>query len=184
MNRRRHLGRREQRVRDLVNDIYDEYDHSSRKWFQICAAMDTIGDTALVLDSDVWRRRGTSFPFRYLRLYGLLQAIHAQEDSITYLWLSVANKKRSHSDKSAWTLLRVLRNDLTAHSTHNAAAISRMTLRGSAPTVLRWPASRRSHEFASVPFDDLVVSYTREAASELDTLAAYLGSKLVEGRGG
>lgn len=59
--------------------------HNSRKCCQVCAAMDATGDTSAVLDSTVWRTASRSFALCYLRLYGLIQAIHAQHHSIILL---------------------------------------------------------------------------------------------------
>jgi hypothetical protein len=139
--------------------------------------MDSIGDTAAVLDSSVWRVPSRSFAFRYLRLYGLLQAVHAQQDSILFLWEHVARKKRRSAGSLAWRELRVLRNDLAAHSAKNAAAVSRMSLRGASPQILRWTNDDTLPEFATVHLDQLIEDYIREASAELDALADHL-SKL------
>jgi hypothetical protein len=139
--------------------------------------MDSIGDTSAVLDSGVWRSPSRSFAFRYLRLYGLLQAVHAQQDSILFLWEHVAAARRRSPGSSAWRELRILRNDLTAHSAKNAATVSRMSLRGASPQVLRWTSEGTLPEFETVHFDQLVEDYVREASAELEVLADHL-SKL------
>ena len=162
-----------------MNELREGTDYTDREWFQVCAAMDSIGDTALVLDSNVWRSRSRAFPNRYFRLYGLLQAIHAQQDSIQFLWKSVAKRKRSVLRTSAWTRLRILRNELIAHSAVNAAAVSRISLRGPSPTVLRWPPEG-TREIITVPLDALLDRYVEEAAIELDALADQLTSLLEE----
>jgi hypothetical protein len=160
-----------------VNELHDGLAHNTRRWYQVCAAMDSIGDTAAVLDSGVWRDPSRSFAFRYLRLYGLLQAVHAQQDSILFLWEHVARRKRRTAGSLAWRELRVLRNDLTAHSAKNAATVSRMSLRGTSPQILRWISDDTLPEFATIDFDQLVEDYIREASAELEELADHL-SKL------
>lgn len=136
--------------------------------------MDSIGDTAAVLDSGVWRTRSRSFAFRYLRLYGLLQAVYAQQDSIIFLWEQVAGRNRRLAGSSAWRELRVFRNDLAAHSAKNAATISRMSLLGASPQILRWTHDDTPPEFVTVHLDQLLESYIREASAELDALAIHL----------
>ena len=175
----RGLAEREQLVRDLVNELHETDRRDTRDWFEMCAAMDSVGDTALVLDSKHWRRKSREFAPSYLRLYGLLEAIYSQQKSILHLWELHDVPRREFSPASAWTRLRRLRNDLTAHSGSNAGSVSRISLRSPNLHIIRWSQRSSGPEFTDVPLDQLVESYLTAASRELDALADHL-SQLIK----
>jgi hypothetical protein len=173
--RRSTIGSLESEVRDLINYTVKGYEvFPLRDWLRICAAMDSIGDTAKILDRTELRRLRGSYAAKYLRLYGLFQAVHAQQDSIAFLWTSIIGQWQKPAKTSAWHQLRVWRNVLVAHSAKNAGAIGRITMERQAPLVTRLDGSRNRPEMIRLPLVSLLDRYVVEASDSLAELAEAL----------
>lgn len=169
----------EQRVRDIVVDQIGQSTFEERVWYQICAALDNVGDTAIILESPSWRKARGSFAAGYMRLYGLLQAVHSQQDSIEFLSRTVARQwSRPHKD-SAWQTLRRVRNELTAHAAKGAGTVARTTLNSATVTIMRWPSSEPSYQIERVALDTLLDLYMAEASESMCALAKVLCAQRV-----
>ncbi len=166
------IGSLESEVRDLINDTVNGYEAFPLPvWLKICAAMDSIGDTSLILDKTQLRRLRGGYAAKYLRLYGLLQAVHAQQDSIEFLWATVLGRWRKPPRTSAWHELRVWRNVLVAHSAKSAGAIGRITMNRQSPLVTRLNEESQRPEMVRLPLQALLDRYVVEARSSLADLA-------------
>ena len=175
------IGSLESEVRDLINDTVHGYErYALPVWLRICAAMDCIGDTSLILDRPELRRLTGGYAAQYLRLYGLLQAVHAQQDAIEYLWETVVERWRRPDRASAWQELRIWRNILVAHSAKSAGAIARISMRGQTPLVSRLDAESQRPVMVRLPLRALLASYVGEARLSLAGLAEVIRSRTWE----
>ena len=76
-------------------------------WNLLCVAMDTLDDTCLALEDYEAAGLGTESREKYLRLYGMLQAVFLQQDCICYLhkmfsdtdWLPQSPRDDKKSEK-------------------------------------------------------------------------------------
>lgn len=103
-----------------------------RAWFQVAAALDTIEDAQLAIES-YKTLKPANHGERYLMLYGLLQAFILQQDAVAHLAQSVgvASKRPAVLDE-----LRGIRNDVSGHPTERGPK-TRFTTH----TVVRWSLS-------------------------------------------
>ncbi len=114
----RRLAEKEQSIRAFVNDgyLYERYfrDYGD-EWNTLAVALDTLGDScsALIHFEDVGI--GNTIDERYLRFYGLFQAIILQQDAIKHLYWLFVGRKLSSPPTSAWMKLRDLRNMVAGH---------------------------------------------------------------------
>ena len=74
--------------------------------------MDTLEDTVLALSHYFAYGLGRSDEERYLRLYGVQQAVYLQQDAIRALVEVVLEKKFEPSPDSAWKAIREVRRHI------------------------------------------------------------------------
>jgi hypothetical protein len=117
------------RIRDIVNDPRRRHTlmQNRKRWFQLCSAMDSIGDTQLAVrayldeplkdvDSDGWS---------YLVVYGILQVLYVQQDAAKVLATALKLPFELPDDL---VNIREIRNDSIGHPAGRGAFISRITL--------------------------------------------------------
>lgn len=77
----------ESTIRDLINTprTQELLIQDLRNWNQLCSALDTIGDSQCAIDSYVELDWPSDLGERYLRVYGLLQAMFLQQDATKHL---------------------------------------------------------------------------------------------------
>ena len=112
------------KIRDFVNDSIVKRTNifakkNSGDWNQFCAALDTIGDTSLAIESFEKSTESSFSENPYLFTYGLLQALVIQQDAVNFLKISLfgTDKKIVWWDKKYAELgtIRNLRNETIGH---------------------------------------------------------------------
>ncbi|MGH7205709.1 MAG: hypothetical protein ACREI2_05825 [Nitrospiraceae bacterium] len=105
-------------VQELRHNIEDHrfyklyFAPDTDKWDKFCVAMDTLEDTELALAHYFNYGLGRSDEERYLRLYGVQQAVYLQQDAIRALVEVVLEKKFEPSADSAWRAIREVRRHI------------------------------------------------------------------------
>jgi hypothetical protein len=107
----------EQRIRALTNEGMYERVFATRRddWNQLCVAMDTLGDSVAALLHFESCGLGSSVEERYIRLYGMFQAIILQQDAISAIYRIYIGSELKVPKGSAWLRCRKLRNKATGH---------------------------------------------------------------------
>jgi len=145
----RRISALEQKIREYVNNanLLDRYFNSrpDDEWMTLCVSMNTLGDTCQALEyyedygigNDYGEKYlklygllqaiflqqnsiedygiGNDYGEKYLKLYGLLQAIFLQQNSIRQIYQIFLGRKLSPKPDSAWTKIRDHRNLIVGH---------------------------------------------------------------------
>lgn len=86
------------------------------QWSEFCVAMDTLEDTDLAISHFLAVGLGNSESERYLRLYGVLQAVFVQQDAIKAVWeIVMAEDFPEMPGDSSWRVIREIRNHSAGH---------------------------------------------------------------------
>ena len=169
----------ERDLRQFIEDAFlfeRYYKNQADEWHHLCVALDTLGDTSLGLLEFESGGFGSRHGERYLRLYGFLQALFLQQDSIQSLTRLFLHTALSGPDGSAWSELRELRNLAVGHPLANTrnklgttkrTFISRPTLSSDQITLMIWDSSAASTRFLHVDVADLYSRYKVEALRHL-----------------
>lgn len=158
------LGKLEASIRDVLVDG-DRTRFSDERWFQIVAALDCIGDGVVALRSYEKHGFGGRQGERYLRLFGLLQCVFMQQDSIRFLGKQVARAEISPAKTDAWSKVRELRNRIGGHPAERGGAVARASIRDNQLLVIHWANASKSEH---IKIRDWVSDYVREAAGYLE----------------
>ena len=108
----------EQKVRALTNQSgLNERVFASRRddWNLLTVAMDTLGDSAAALTHFEACGLGSNVDERYIRLYGMFQAVILQQDAISAIYEIYVGTKLHTRTESAWLRCRRLRNLAVGH---------------------------------------------------------------------
>lgn len=155
------LKRAEQSVRDRFLDLGHER-FETREWYRIVAALDNIGDTTIGIESFLVDQTVDADGPRYLRLFGVLQCVFTQQDSISLLSKKVGKATPSGE---AWIELRDLRNRVVGHPAERGGAVARMSLETGSLMVLDWGKGEPRSRDVDLP--ELLGRYVCEAAEGL-----------------
>jgi len=175
----RRISAIEQQIRDHVNEagLYDRYFRNHHdEWTALCVAMDTLGDTCLALEHYEEFGIGNRDGEKYLALYGLLQAIFLQEDSIRQLHQALLGTSLRPESESAWMEIRNLRNMTVGHPMKNDQAgikrcfISRVSLCSTGFQLLVWDKDTEETEFEDIELSSLYDRYKAEAIHQLEMI--------------
>ncbi len=102
------------KLRNSIEDISlrkNYFKDSEDKWNRFCVSMDTLEDSDLAISHYLGAGLGIIEEERYLRLYGVLQAIYIQQNALENLWVILLEDKfPKRSEKSAWSIIKRLRN--------------------------------------------------------------------------
>ena len=98
-----------------LNLYKKRFKNSPKDWNMLCSAMDTIEDTCEAGLYFEKRGLGETVGGKYLKLYGLLQSIYVQQDSIKVLHKIFINKKLIDNIYQGWRIIRNLRNMTVGH---------------------------------------------------------------------
>lgn len=98
-------------------------------WHQLCSSMDVIGDTDLAIGAYLANEHFDDDGSKYLRLYGVLQALFVQQDAVKHLCESLCLSNKYFEDETLKTI-REIRNASVGH-----------------PTKMKWP--NKSFHFIS-----------------------------------
>lgn len=186
----------EHEIRKIINrdggEFYNKHFKNHRDdWNVLCASMDTVGDTTLAIQDFKENGIGQSAGEKYLRLYGLLQAIYLQQDAIEFLFKVIKknfddkNKIKKWNDDSLknWYMLRNYRNLSSGHPVENKtfergrtkrALISRVTISSSGFQLMICDTKSVGAKFQDVQLKDLVELYLSEAKIILSDIENFL----------
>jgi len=105
-------------IRDFINKPIKQFNllKNHKLWNQLCSSLDVIGDSDLAISAYINSEFGTDDEEKYLRLYGVLQALFLQQDAVTNLCesLGLPNNLTSHPKLKE---IRDIRNDSIGHPT-------------------------------------------------------------------
>jgi len=170
----------EEKIRDHVNsaNLYGRHFKSHPDgWHALCVALDTLGDSCLALAHYEASGIGDGYGERYLKLYGLLQAVFLQQDSIRQLYRTFVGTDLQSDSDSAWMRIRELRNLTVGHpigkrdkAGTKRCFISRVTIRSDAFTLIVWNKDEDEAEFEDVDLKSLHDSYKSEALRYLENV--------------
>lgn len=112
-----------QKIRDLVNDGIGKWDFTKKHnlWNKFCCAMDVIEDADMAIEAYCRGRDIKDYGKKYLRLYGLLQAMFIQQNALDEM-CSVLGVKKISKANSVLKIVRDYRNDSIGHPNRNAGA--------------------------------------------------------------
>jgi hypothetical protein len=161
------LEKLETSIRDALVDARDRKRFSEKRWYQIVAALDCIGDGVIALRSYEEHGFGRRQGDKYLRLFGLLQCIFMQQDSIRLLAKEVGSLDLAPAKTDAWARVRELRNRIGGHPAERAGAVARRSIEDNHLRVLHWATGPRTE---SIKVRDWVAEYIREAAGHMATV--------------
>jgi hypothetical protein len=172
------VGKLEQTIRAFVNEAVpnDHFRDHQDEWHSLCVAMDTLGDTVLALLDFEAHGLGSRIGERYLKLYGFLQAVVLQQDSIQKLAELFLGQKFALSDNSGWMDLRELRNLSVGHPIENISNkrgttkrvfVSRTTISNQGLFLLLWDRRAAARTGLEVDLQTVYTSYKDEAVSYL-----------------
>jgi len=108
------------KIRELINKpiIRCILLQSGVLWDQLSSCLDVIGDTELAITAYLRREFGESTEVRYLAVYGLLQALFAQQDAVKFLCTSLGMPEKDPLKKYPRLIeIREIRNDTIGHPT-------------------------------------------------------------------
>lgn len=149
-------------IRDIINSQLSQPDLLSDKqnWNKLCSSLDTIEDTQHAIDKyqdlDGFERHEG-----YLLLYGLVQAIYLQQDSINSLSKSLIKKEVKFSEEYPRLYrIREIRNDSIGHPTNRRndkyhVVINQGTIRKSGFQYIIYDADSKP-KFEYVNLDEII----------------------------
>lgn len=178
----RRISDLEQKIRDYVNNanLLDRYfdNRPDDDWMALCVSMDTLGDTCQALEYYENNGLGDEYGEKYLKLYGLLQAIVLQQNSISQIHQIFLGIKLSHKPNSAWTKIRDLRNLTVGHplekkhkkSEIKRCFISRVTIQNNGFQLMIWNKKHEQKDFPKVKLETLYEEYKTDAVEYLNNI--------------
>ena len=174
----RRISALEQKIRHYVNDpnLYDtHFKNDVDQWNALCVAMDTLGDSCLALGHYEASGIGDDYGEKYLKLYGLLQAVFLQQDSIRQLHRTFLENELQADPDSAWVGIRELRNLTVGHPIEKRIKagtkrcfISRISISSDRFKLIVCNKDDDRDEFEDVDFKHLYESYKSEAIQHLE----------------
>jgi hypothetical protein len=169
-----------QQIRDCVNNanLYDaHFKNHPDEWMALCVAMDTLEDSCEALEYYEDSGIGNEIGEKYIKLYGLLQAIFLQQDSIRQLYLAFQGNYSQPDDDSAWTKIRNLRNLTVGHPLEKnnktgtkRVFISQVTIGGHGFQLIIWDKNKRRDQIEDVDLKALYEAYKSEAVKHLEKI--------------
>ena len=170
----------EQQIRGYVNGakLYDRHFKAHLdEWKALCVAMDTLGDSCLALGYYEASGIGKEDGEKYLKLYGLLQAIFLQQDSIRQLHQLFVGSDLQPGPDSAWKKIIELRNLTVCHPIEKKEKagikrcfISRVTIHAGDFQLVIWNSDKGQDEFEDVDLQSLYRQYKLEAVKHLESI--------------
>ena len=140
--------------------------------------MDTLEDSCLALGYYEASGIGEEDGEKYLKLYGFLQGVFLQQDSIRQLHRIFLEYDSQPSPDSAWKRIRDLRNLTVGHPVEKKEKvgtkrcfISRITMRTGRFEVLIWNSDIEQTKIEDVNLGHLYEQYKSEATKRLENIA-------------
>jgi hypothetical protein len=155
------------KLRDLLNNssIYNRYFKSKpEEWNALCVTIDTLEDTYLALEHYESFGLGDEIGEKYLKLYGLLQAVVMHQDSIRRLYQTFLGHDFQPDPDSAWMKIRDLCSSI------KCCFISRFDLESNKIRLWIWDKDKGKDEIEKVDLKNLFELYKSEATSYLNEI--------------
>ncbi len=165
-------------IRNYVNEknLYESFFKSRiDEWNKICVSMDTFEDSCLALSYYENSSSGLNEGEKYLRLYGMLQAIILQQDAISTLYKIFLNNTLMKKKNSSWLVIRNLRNLTVGHPIEKTSGgrgtkrcfISRITLGDSGFQLIIWNKDSEKNNHENIDLVYIYENYKDDAISHL-----------------
>ena len=175
-----------EKIRDFVNknNLYARHFRSNPdEWNALCATMDTLEDTCLALEYYEFYGLGDEIGGIYLKLYGLLQAVVLQQDSIRLLYRTFLGNDFQPDSDSDWMKIRDLCNLTFGYPVERGKPkgqccfISRFDLHSNKIRLWVWNKDKGLEEFEYVDLKNLYELYKSEATRHLNKIHQALVEK-------
>lgn len=170
----------EQRVRDFINAPrrHRHLMRNRRGYFQLCAALDAVGDTQLAVRAYREREiKAESDGGNYLVAYGLLQTLYVQQDAVEKIAEVVGVQLRLSEDARR---IRNIRNAAVGHPSEyrrkQSATIVRMSLSTAGFSFYVWEPEGDSQQ-AYVDLEALCSEHTDVIGEFLERVADHLAEE-------
>jgi hypothetical protein len=167
-------------IRCKVNSchLYEEYfKRYLDEWSALCVAMDTLEDTCCALGCYESNGLGMDIGEKYLRLYGFMQAVFLQQDSINKMYQLLVKSNLINEKNSPWSRIRALRNLTVGHPVEKndkgeikRCFISQATISNSGFQLLVWNRRKGDIDFEDVDLNSLYEEYKSEAIIHLNVI--------------
>lgn len=172
----------ENSIRSFVNehDLYGRYfKHHLRDWQITTVSMDVLGDTSAALSSYEGIGFGTGDGDSYLQLYGTLQAVFLQQDSIRQLSRIFSSEAPTAACQSAWFEIRDIRNKVAGHPIDKdlegrkvSIFVSRVSITPKSFEIFIHDETLDTPQHQRVDFEGLYEKYKAEAVQLLQRIRA------------
>ncbi len=171
-------------IRNYINNnnfLAKHFKNDQDKWYYLCVTLDILEDTCQALSFYETTGIGEKENEKYLKLYGLFQAVFLQQDSLINLNQILLKTKPEIKSNSNWKKIREIRNLTTGHPTnyirkHNIRRcfISRITITKDKFEIIIWNNNKKKIEFKEINLKKLYNSYKSEALKYLQKIYNYL----------
>ena len=157
--------------------LFDNYfQHNLDEWSTYCFCKNTIEDTSSALLNYEKKGLGKDYDEKYLRLYGMLQAVFLQQDAIEQLYNLFIRSKLSNKG-SNWTKTRDIRNMSVGHPIEykrkgiiKRTSISMVTISDKGFQLVVWDKQTQKRKFMDVDLRKIYEGYKKEAIKALETI--------------
>jgi len=169
-----------ERLRDILIDKTDAYWDIDKVKFNIfCSCMDVLDDTTLAISHYVDKGLGLDEEERYLKLYGLLQAVIIQQDSIIELYKLLDIK---YSLKDGFKQMRRIRIIAGGHPTNFSRGefctfISRVTITNTSFEICCYDKKNQLNSHEKINLQDCLNEHVSELSDCLEDLIKLFGEK-------
>ncbi len=161
-----------------------QYKSKPDEWNEICAAMDVLDDTCMALENYERCGLGSDNGEQYIRLYGFLQGIFLQQDSIRRLYKAFTENQLDPPSDSAWAAIRDLRNLTVGHPIERTTSqgvrrcfISRVTINSHGFQLRVWDKEKNVAEIETVDLRSLYERYKSESVTYLKDICQALTTR-------
>lgn len=161
-----------------------QYKSRPDEWNEICIAMDVLDDTCMALENYERCGLGSDNGEQYIRLYGFLQGIFLQQDSILRLYKAFTENQLDSSSDSAWAAIRDLRNLTVGHPIKRTNSqgvrrcfISRVTINSHGFQLRVWDKEKNVSKIETVDLRSLYERYKSEGVTYLQDIREALATR-------
>lgn len=160
------------KIRDIINEPRQNYvlRRDAQGWNKLTSSLDVVEDADMAIEAYEALPETEDDGDKYLRLYGLLQALYTQQDAVDDLCasLNILNVHESTNNDPKLKAIRDTRNDSVGHPTRRGGwfyFISRPTVSKAGYQLVSFYAGKPPR-FEHIPVPDLIRDQ-RDCLSEL-----------------
>lgn len=175
----------ESRIRDYINKARIQHSlmQDTKNWNQVCSSLDVIGDTYIAIRSFLSSEFPKDTGLQYIFIYGLLQALFLQQDSIKHMSESL---RIDYSQNDELEKIRNIRNDSIGHPTNRRGGkshhfISRSSIHKRGFTLMSaYPYS--GYQFVDINILGIIENQLNVVESSLQSIVTLLEEKEMKHR--